>query len=128
MVDQIIFSEQPSPPIQLVPGDSWRGDVKVIDASRKAVDLTGWSLYVAEVAWMEGWIDLAVDMSDAAAGVLHFTAASSKTSPLPLGSGAAMTIRARSPSGYEQTIYYAPVLGVPVLDNYVITVRSVGGI
>lgn len=102
------------PRIKLVPGDDWSETVTFLDSNGDARDLTGWTVVVAQVAWNAGLgtLDLTTDLADMASGILAYSATDAETAPaLDPGYGkvAGLTIQLRSPTGFDETPYYAEV-------------------
>lgn len=102
-----------SPIITLVPGDDWSETVTITDDAQNAVDLTGWVITTFEVRWPKGVIALSADLTDAANGMVGFSAADSLTTDLPLGQISTLTLKMRSPTGIDETLYRAGVNGSP---------------
>jgi hypothetical protein len=95
-----------------VPGDDWDVSRVVTNAAGATVNVSGWTVWLSKIEWADGSIDLTIDMAEAASGILRFKVDKSVTASLPIGQVSALTIRATSPGGFDQTIYYAPINGL----------------
>lgn len=101
------------PTMKLVPGDDWSEQVTLLDSGGDPIDLSTWTVVTAEVAWAGGTaIELTPDLTDAATGVIAFTATDAQTADLPIGKRSWLTLKLQSSTGLDTTFYYAHVEGV----------------
>lgn len=103
-----------NPVLLLVPGDDWAEQIAVTDENGDPVDLTGWSVTQFQVTWRGGAIALNADLSQAAAGIVTFNAADSETATLPPGLQSTITLKMRSPTGIDETLYVGGVKGIDI--------------
>lgn len=105
----------PRPTMLLVPGDDWAEQIAITDESGNPIDLTGWTVTHLGVAWRGGEIALGADLTQASAGLVGFSANDSATTALPPGLQSTITLKMRSPTGIDETLYVADVKGVDVV-------------
>lgn len=119
------------PPISLVPGDSWNEIVQINDQDGVAIDLTGWTITMAEVRRLGGSsiVALVVDTADLADGQIGISADAEDTTAVPMGKLSELEIEGYPPGGSEadkKTLYFGPVTGVKIATTNIITVNHVG--
>ena len=112
--------------ISLVPGDDWSEQITITDSDGSAMDLSGSTWTYAKVDWSTGSITLTLDTSQAASGIIGFSADKSLTGSLPFGQVSTITLKRADPSAFDETLYYAPVIGVHVKTANSISVVAAG--
>lgn len=101
------------PVLDLVPGDDWLQRISLTDGDGNAADFSGWTVEVARIVWDGGAIDaLAVDLTDAAGGHIDLSATETQTADVPMGALSDLTLKLKSGSDVDTTVYVARIRGV----------------
>lgn len=105
------------PILDLVPGDDWQVRLTLTDGDGDPANFSGWTVEVAIIEWDGGSTGFGVDLTDAANGAFDLSATDTQTADVPIGALSRLTLKLRSVSAIDTTVYVATVRGVETLSE-----------